>query len=89
MSGVVRTVQGGVAPGASGVVDAHEHLVFRGPPLPGQELDDTGLARREPAVFAALGGGTVVRWALYGRGRRAGRRAARARGGARGASSGL
>ncbi|GAA2298425.1 phosphotriesterase [Streptomyces kunmingensis] len=71
MSGFVRTVQGDVRPGELGVVDAHDHLFFRSPLLPGQELDDVGLARRELAAYAAVGGGTVVQWTPYGLGRRA------------------
>ncbi|MEB3960179.1 amidohydrolase family protein [Streptomyces kunmingensis] len=71
VSGFVRTVQGDVRPGELGVVDAHDHLFFRSPLLPGQELDDVGLARRELAAYAAVGGGTVVQWTPYGLGRRA------------------
>ncbi|WP_428956570.1 phosphotriesterase family protein [Streptomyces sp. cg35] len=68
---VVRTVQGDIRPRELGVVDAHDHLFFRSPLLPGQELDDVGLAQRELEAFAAVGGGTVVQWTPYGLGRRA------------------
>ncbi|RAJ77061.1 phosphotriesterase-related protein [Streptomyces sp. PsTaAH-137] len=70
-SAVVRGVQGDIAPGQLGVVDAHDHLFFRSPLLSGQELDDVGLARQELAAYAAVGGGTVVQWTPYGLGRRA------------------
>ncbi|MGY0022061.1 phosphotriesterase family protein [Streptomyces sp. YJ-C3] len=68
---VVRTVQGDIRPRELGVVDAHDHLFFHSPLLPGQELDDVGLAQRELEAFAAVGGGTVVQWTPYGLGRRA------------------
>ncbi|MFI7385423.1 phosphotriesterase [Streptomyces sp. NPDC049813] len=71
VTGSVRTVQGDLLPAELGVVDAHDHLFFRSPLLPGQELDDAGLARQELAAFGALGGGTVVQWTPYGLGRRA------------------
>ncbi|MFJ4716752.1 phosphotriesterase [Streptomyces sp. NPDC088785] len=70
-SAVVRSVQGDLDPARLGTVDAHDHLFFRSPLLPGQELDDVGLARRELAAFAAAGGGTVVQWTPHGLGRRA------------------
>ncbi|MCX3062239.1 phosphotriesterase family protein [Streptomyces beihaiensis] len=54
-----------------GVIDAHDHLFFRSPLLPGQELDDVELARQELAAYAAVGGGTVVQWTPHGLGRRA------------------
>nr|WP_203644528.1 phosphotriesterase [Streptomyces sp. SID14478] len=54
-----------------GVVDAHDHLFFRSPLLPGRELDDVDLARQELEAYAAVGGGTVVQWTPYGLGRRA------------------
>lgn len=71
MSGTVRSVQGDLAPGQLGVVDAHDHLFFRSPLLAGQELDDVELARRELEAYAAVGGGSVVQWTPYGLGRRA------------------
>ncbi|WP_372350631.1 MULTISPECIES: phosphotriesterase family protein [Streptomyces] len=71
VSGTVRSVQGDLDPRTLGVVDAHDHLFFRSPLLPGQELADTGLARQELAAYAAVGGGTVVQWTPYGLGRRA------------------
>ncbi|MEV5611255.1 phosphotriesterase [Streptomyces sp. NPDC052225] len=71
VSETVRSVQGDLDPGQLGVVDSHDHLFFRTPLLPGQELDDVGLARQELAAYAAVGGGTVVQWTPYGLGRRA------------------
>jgi 5-phospho-D-xylono-1,4-lactonase len=65
---VVRTVLGDVAPGELGLVDAHDHLFFRTPQLPGQELDDVGAAAAELRAFADLGGGTVVQWTPFGMG---------------------
>ncbi|NUO41270.1 MAG: phosphotriesterase, partial [Streptomyces sp.] len=43
----VRTVLGDVDPGALGVCDAHDHLFFGSPQLPGQELRDVAAARAE------------------------------------------
>ncbi|MFJ8927876.1 phosphotriesterase [Streptomyces sp. NPDC102364] len=71
VSGAVRGVQGDLDPGQLGIVDAHDHLFFRSPVLPGQELDDAGLARQELEAYAAVGGGTVVQWTPYGLGRHA------------------
>jgi 5-phospho-D-xylono-1,4-lactonase len=68
---VVRTVLGDVAPADLGVVDAHDHLFFRTPLLPGQELDDPDAAAAELRAFADLGGRTVVQWTPFGMGRRA------------------
>jgi 5-phospho-D-xylono-1,4-lactonase len=68
---VVRTVLGDVAPAELGVVDAHDHLFFRTPLLPGQELDDPDAAAAELRAFADLGGRTVVQWTPFGMGRRA------------------
>ncbi|MFF4272449.1 phosphotriesterase [Streptomyces sp. NPDC001536] len=67
----VRTVLGDVAPERLGVCDAHDHLFFGSPQLPGQELRDVAAARAELAAFRALGGHTVVQWTPYGLGRRA------------------
>ncbi|MGW4278117.1 phosphotriesterase, partial [Streptomyces seoulensis] len=36
----VRTVLGDLPPAELGVTDSHDHLFFRSPRLPGQELDD-------------------------------------------------
>ncbi|MFI8189336.1 phosphotriesterase [Streptomyces sp. NPDC085946] len=67
----VRTVLGDVPPERLGVCDAHDHLFFGSPLLPGQELRDVSAARAELAAFRAQGGGTVVQWTPYGLGRRA------------------
>jgi predicted metal-dependent phosphotriesterase family hydrolase len=63
---VVRTVLGDVAPEELGVTDAHDHLFFRTPLLPGQEVDDPAGAAAELRAFAALGGRTVVQWTPFG-----------------------
>jgi 5-phospho-D-xylono-1,4-lactonase len=70
-AGAVRTVAGDVPAGELGVCDAHDHLFFGSPQLPGQELRSLSAARAELAAFAGLGGGTVVQWTPYGLGRRA------------------
>ncbi|MFF1720953.1 phosphotriesterase family protein [Streptomyces sviceus] len=70
-AGTVRTVAGDVPAGQLGVCDAHDHLFFGSPQLPGQELRSLSAARAELAAFAGLGGGTVVQWTPYGLGRRA------------------
>lgn len=67
----VRTVLGDVAPEELGVCDAHDHLFFGSPRLPGQELRDVAAARAELAAFRAEGGNSVVQWTPYGLGRRA------------------
>jgi Predicted metal-dependent hydrolase with the TIM-barrel fold len=67
----VRTVLGDVLPEHLGVCDAHDHLFFGSPRLPGQELCDASAARAELAAFRAQGGGSVVQWTPYGLGRRA------------------
>ncbi|MFF7891765.1 phosphotriesterase [Streptomyces sp. NPDC007907] len=67
----VRTVLGDVAPSDLGVCDAHDHLFFGGPRLPGQELRSVAAARAELVAFREQGGGTVVQWTPYGLGRRA------------------
>ncbi|MEU4167292.1 phosphotriesterase [Streptomyces sp. NPDC026665] len=67
---LVRTVLGDVLPEDLGVCDAHDHLFFASPRLPGQELCDASAARAELAAFRAQGGGTVVQWTPYGLGRR-------------------
>ncbi|MEU6476935.1 phosphotriesterase [Streptomyces sp. NPDC047017] len=71
MSAAVRTVLGDLPPGELGVTDAHDHLFFRSPRLPGQELDDVVAAEDELAAFRAEGGGAVVQWTPCGLGRRA------------------
>jgi predicted metal-dependent phosphotriesterase family hydrolase len=60
-----------VAPEQLGVCDAHDHLFFGSPQLPGQELRSVSAARAELAAFRELGGGCVVQWTPYGLGRRA------------------
>jgi predicted metal-dependent phosphotriesterase family hydrolase len=67
----VRTVAGDVRPGDLGVCDAHDHLFFGSPQLPGQELRDVRAAQEELAAFRAQGGAAVVQWTPYGLGRHA------------------
>ncbi|MER8223748.1 phosphotriesterase [Streptomyces sp. NPDC094143] len=67
----VRTVLGDVRPGELGVCDAHDHLFFGSPRLPGQELNSVAAARAELTAFRGQGGGAVVQWTPYGLGRRA------------------
>ncbi|WP_306190652.1 MULTISPECIES: phosphotriesterase [unclassified Streptomyces] len=67
----VRTVLGDVSPGELGVTDAHDHLFFHSPRLPGRELADASAARAELDAFRAAGGRSVVQWTPYGLGRRA------------------
>ncbi|MFJ7333030.1 phosphotriesterase [Streptomyces sp. NPDC101110] len=67
----VRTVLGDVIPADLGVCDAHDHLFFGSPRLPGQELRSVAAARAELAAFREQGGGAVVQWTPYGLGRRA------------------
>ncbi|MER5831197.1 phosphotriesterase [Streptomyces sp. NPDC002130] len=66
----VRTVLGDVPPADLGVCDAHDHLFFGSPRLPGQELRSVAAARAELAAFREQGGGAVVQWTPYGLGRR-------------------
>jgi predicted metal-dependent phosphotriesterase family hydrolase len=68
---VARTVLGDLDPAQLGVTDAHDHLFFRSPLLPGQELDDAEAAAAELQAFADLGGATVVQWTPAGMGHRA------------------
>jgi 5-phospho-D-xylono-1,4-lactonase len=67
---VVRTVLGDLDPGRLGVTDAHDHVFFRTPLLPGQEVDDPDGAERELHAFRELGGRAVVQWTPHGMGRR-------------------
>ncbi|MFF9807887.1 phosphotriesterase [Streptomyces coeruleorubidus] len=67
----VRTVLGDVPPGDLGVCDAHDHLFFGSPRLPGQELRSVAAARAELVAFREQDGGAVVQWTPYGLGRRA------------------
>ncbi|MET9524615.1 phosphotriesterase family protein [Streptomyces coeruleorubidus] len=67
----VRTVLGDVPPGELGVCDAHDHLFFGSPRLPGRELRSVAAARAELVAFREQGGGAVVQWTPYGLGRRA------------------
>jgi 5-phospho-D-xylono-1,4-lactonase len=67
---VVRSVLGDLAPDDLGVTDSHDHLFFRSPLLPGQEVDDPEAAGAELRAFADLGGRTVVQWTPFGMGRR-------------------
>ncbi|MFB7713625.1 phosphotriesterase [Streptomyces sp. NPDC056105] len=71
MTATVRTVLGDVAPEELGVCDAHDHLFFRSPLLPGQELDDASAAEAELRAYRDAGGGAVVQWTPHGLGRRA------------------
>lgn len=70
-TGTVRTVLGDVSPTELGVCDAHDHLFFSSPRLPGEELRDATAATAELVAFRAAGGGSVVQWTPYGLGRRA------------------
>jgi phosphotriesterase-related protein len=77
MSQTVRTVLGDIPAAELGVCDSHDHLFFRSPLLPGQELDDPAAAAAELAAFGALGGRAVAQWTPFGMGRQvAGLRAA-------------
>ncbi|MEV1067188.1 phosphotriesterase [Streptomyces sp. NPDC050263] len=67
----VRTVLGDLPAERLGVCDAHDHLFFGTPLLPGQELRSVAAARAELAAFRAQGGSAVVQWTPYGLGRRA------------------
>ncbi|MFJ8467707.1 phosphotriesterase family protein [Streptomyces swartbergensis] len=67
----VRTVLGDVPPGELGVCDAHDHVFFGSPRLPGQELRSVAAARAELVAFREQDGGAVVQWTPYGLGRRA------------------
>ena len=67
----IRTVLGDVRPSELGVCDAHDHLFFGSPRLPGQELRSVAAARAELAAFREQGGGAVMQWTPYGLGRRA------------------
>ncbi|MEU3842840.1 phosphotriesterase [Streptomyces sp. NPDC028635] len=67
----VRTVLGDVEPERLGVCDAHDHLFFTSPRLPGQELNSVAAARAELTAFREQGGGCVAQWTPYGLGRRA------------------
>jgi len=58
----VRTVLGDIATDLLGVTNSHDHLFFRSPVLPGQELDDAALARAEAEAFATAGGHSIVQW---------------------------
>lgn len=71
MVSAVRTVLGDVPPAELGVCDAHDHLFFGSPRLPGQELRSVAAARAELVAFREQGGGAVVQWTPYGLGRRA------------------
>jgi predicted metal-dependent phosphotriesterase family hydrolase len=66
----VRTVLGDIPATELGVCDAHDHLFFRSPQLPGQELDDPDAAAQELRAFRELGGRAVVQWSPFGTGRR-------------------
>lgn len=71
MVSAVRTVLGDVPPADLGVCDAHDHVFFGSPRLPGQELRSVAAARAELVAFREQGGGAVVQWTPYGLGRRA------------------
>jgi 5-phospho-D-xylono-1,4-lactonase len=66
----VRTVLGEITSDRLGVTNSHDHLFFRSPMLPGQELDDRQAALAEARAFADAGGGTIVQWTPRGLGRR-------------------
>ncbi|MFD9391363.1 phosphotriesterase [Streptomyces sp. NPDC060000] len=67
----VRTVLGDIPAERLGVCNAHDHLFFGTPRMPGQELDSRSAARAELDAFRAQGGDAVVQWTPYGLGRRA------------------
>lgn len=67
----VRTVLGDIPAEELGVCDAHDHLFFDSPRLPGQELNSRSAARAELDAFRTQGGDAVVQWTPYGLGRRA------------------
>ncbi|MFC5663330.1 phosphotriesterase [Kitasatospora misakiensis] len=71
MSAAVRTVLGDLDPAFLGVCDAHDHLFFRSPRLPGEELDDPAAAEMVLRDYAAAGGRAFVQWTPAGMGRRA------------------
>jgi predicted metal-dependent phosphotriesterase family hydrolase len=52
--GTVRTVLGDLPAADLGVTNAHDHLMFRSPQLPGEELDDPAAAGRELAADGHL-----------------------------------
>ena len=66
---IVRTVLGDIPPSALGVTNSHDHLFFRTPLLPGQQLDDVHLATAEAQAFAAAGGAAIIQWTPRGLGR--------------------
>lgn len=65
----VRTVLGDVPAHDLGVTNSHDHLFFRSPMLPGQELDDDVAATAEARAFHAAGGRSVIQWTPRGLGR--------------------
>lgn len=75
----VRTVLGDLDPAELGPTDSHDHLFFRSPLLPGEELDDPAAATEVLHAFAAAGGRTLVQWTPYGMGRGAAHLAALSR----------
>jgi phosphotriesterase-related protein len=66
----VRTLGGDIPGTALGVVDAHDHVFFASPALPGVELNDVSIARAELRTFQQAGGGAVVQWTPAGLSRR-------------------
>ena len=68
---MIRAVTGDIAPDELGVTDSHDHLFFRTPVMPGQELDDVDAALAETRAFAAAGGQAIVQWTPHGLGPRA------------------
>lgn len=69
----IRTVLGDIPPEQLGVCDSHDHLFFRTPQLPGQELDDPDAAEAELRGFSAAGGQAMAQWTPHGLGRHAGK----------------
>lgn len=69
MAAIVRTVLGDIEPADLGPTDAHDHAFFASPLLPGEELDDLGLAVAEVATLAAAGATAYVDWTPLGLGR--------------------
>jgi len=65
----VRTVLGDIAPEALGRTDYHEHLLQASPLLPGDDLDDVDLSRREAELLRDSGFDALVDLTPVGLGR--------------------
>lgn len=67
--GVVRTVLGDLAPADLGRTNYHEHLFHASPLLPGDDLDDPELSRRETELLRDSGFDAIVDLTPIGLGR--------------------